>query len=208
MSRGVDRGPVRAFIAIELPSQVQQLLGRHITSLKARLPVPMRWLCPQAIHLTLKFLGDIHQGQVSETMRALRVVSRGIAPFQLRTGPLGCFPNTRRPQVLWVWLTGELETLGTLQQRLEDAMVYLGFAKEDRPFVPHLTLARAKGMRPRLGRMLLEEVLAEGHRKEETFNVEGLSLMKSTPTSKGAVHRRLDLVMLGNYGRDIGMASP
>ncbi|MEE9198911.1 MAG: RNA 2',3'-cyclic phosphodiesterase, partial [Dehalococcoidia bacterium] len=164
-----ERGPVRAFIAIELPTPVKRLLGREIDRLRAALPASMRWVRPDSVHLTLKFLGAIPQEQVPAIVDSLRTACREVGPIRLRTGLLGCFPNLRHPRVLWMGVGGDTEALVALQGRVDSAVEPLGFAREGRPFVPHLTLARAKGRGAGPGQGVPEELLVGQPREEEAF---------------------------------------
>ena len=195
MGTAKDRDQVRAFIAIELPATVRQFLGREIQRLRAALPTSMRWVRPDSVHLTLKFLGNVPQEQVPAIVDALRTACRYAQPIELSTGPIGCFPNPRRARVLWIGIEGELDALRALQEKVDDAMQALGFAREERSFVAHLTLARAKSGGAEVE--MLEELIAEGPRQGETFTAAGLNLMRSILTPQGAVYTRLALLHLG-----------
>ncbi len=200
MSTDKNGGLLRTFVAIELPSNVRQLLGRHIEGLRRVLPASVRWVQPRSVHLTLKFLGNTRKDQVPEITAALRAATGEVAPFQLKTGGLGGFPNIRRPRVLWLGLEGDIELLADLQMRVEEAISPLGFERENRPFSAHLTLARARsgGVEVGIGEKRLEELLSGWPRNGgESFTVEGVSLMQSTLTPQGAVYARLALVELG-----------
>ena len=102
----------------------------------------LRLVRPSAIHLTLKFLGDIRADQLESIVDSVSGSIHPLSPFDLRIGTPGAFPNDRSPWVLWVGVDGDSPELAALQHQLEDAMATLGFAKEDRPFSPHLTLGR------------------------------------------------------------------
>jgi RNA 2',3'-cyclic 3'-phosphodiesterase len=107
-------------------------------------PGSVRWVRPELIHLTLRFLGETAVAQLPAISAALDEVGRQTGPLALRLGPVDCFPNCKRPRVIWVGLEGDLRALATLQQRVETALVPLGWAAEKRPFQPHLTLGRVK----------------------------------------------------------------
>ncbi|MCH7996360.1 MAG: RNA 2',3'-cyclic phosphodiesterase [Chloroflexi bacterium] len=194
--RGGDEEQVRAFIAIELPSQIQELLGQHIQRLRAALSGPVRWMAPPSVHLTLKFLGNVPGSLVPTIGDALERACRGTGALELRIGVLGCFPNPRRARVLWLDVEGDREILAPLQARIDEEMVALGFDREGRAFVPHLTLARVRGgdgrgrgagIEPRT----LEELITRWPSERPGFTVTGVSLMSSILRPEGAVHRRL-----------------
>jgi len=108
-------------------------IGRHI-----------RWVRPEGIHVTLKFMGDIPVATAENILEVLPAVTAGFSPFELAISGLGAFPNLRRPRVLWAGLTGELKRLSELQAAVDDAVGKLGLPKEQRPFSPHLTLGRVR----------------------------------------------------------------
>ncbi len=185
---------VRSFIAIELPEDLKTELGRLQAKLKIDRP-RIKWVSPDGIHLTLKFLGDVDTSQVAGIIQAMTEAVRGINPFDLNIGPLGMFPNPQRVQVVWIGLDGELDTLGSLYHNLEVRMAMVGFPQEKREFKPHLTLAR-----------IGDEVLPDDRKHFGNFvasskadivytlKAKGLSLMKSQLTPRGAIYTRLSYV--------------
>ena len=139
---------IRAFIAIELPEEVKRMLWKVSETLAAQMPDrAVRWVKPDRMHLTLRFLGDTAVSQLSSIAGQLDRVSAQHATHTLETEGLGCFPNRKRPRVIWVGLQGELEATGRLKQAIDQALVPLGWKEEDRPFRPHLTLGRVKDSR-------------------------------------------------------------
>lgn len=136
---------VRAFIAIPLPDSILKQLGRIQRKLEPDVPPgSVRWTRPQSIHLTLKFLGDTPTDKIPEIATALDVVARHAPPCTLTVEKLGCFPNMRRPRVLWVGITEPTGRLEALQAAIEEAMEPLGYQPERRDFTPHLTLGRVR----------------------------------------------------------------
>jgi 2'-5' RNA ligase len=130
---------IRAFIAITPPPMLQQAFREVGTAFQG---LPVRWVQPEQVHLTLKFLGDVSAEQIVSMRQALEHAARDLAPFTVGAQSLGCFPNTSRPRILWMGLDDPQQVLSDLQQRVEAALRVLGFAPEARPFRPHLTLAR------------------------------------------------------------------
>jgi 2'-5' RNA ligase len=136
---------LRAFIAIELPSAVRASLGDVAAALAPGLPTgAVRWVRPEAMHLTLRFLGDTPTGSLPELAAALDTLAEGHAPFNLHLAGLGCFPNPRRPRVLWVGLAGDEARLAALKAGLDGALASLGRPPEGKPFRAHLTLGRVR----------------------------------------------------------------
>jgi 2'-5' RNA ligase len=189
---------MRCFIAVELPSEVKGVLGSLEMQLREGRHGFVKWVHPENIHITLKFLGATPVGKVQGIIDALTEVSRKAEPFTLRLGELGCFPNMQRPQVLWVGLEGELDKLVALQGDIEDAMQPLGFDRESRSFAPHLTLARTRQSaslrdKQELGKWISVTEFAG----DLDIEVDGLSLMESQLTPSGPVYNRLMLTELG-----------
>jgi len=137
---------IRAFIAIAPDRAVREALA-HLRDQLRDGPGggAGRWVRPESIHLTLKFLGDVPPERIPAIGHALETVCRGRSPFLLRLEGLGCFPNTRRPRVIWVGVREETGVLAALQRNLErDLERDLEALGHPRAFAPHLTLARVR----------------------------------------------------------------
>ncbi|HXH49385.1 MAG TPA: RNA 2',3'-cyclic phosphodiesterase [Terriglobia bacterium] len=132
---------MRAFVAIELPGSIREALAREQARFRAVCP-DARWTRPEGIHLTLKFLGDISAQQEAQVKRALGQMER-FEKFTLRAQGFGFFPDARRPRVFWAGLEAPPD-LARLAAQVENALAPLGFPPENRPFKPHLTMARFK----------------------------------------------------------------
>ena len=171
----------RAFIAVE--AEVGPELRKAITKLKAYghelKPVPT-----ENVHITLKFLGDVNESIVPQLECAIRTAAAGIMPFPVRLSGVGAFPNANNPKVVWAGMQGG-EWLGTISASLEGECEQIGIAPENRPFSPHLTLARVReGARPDLSDFLNEYRTTEFN----TFMVERISLKKSVLTPNGPIY--------------------
>ena len=190
---------IRSFIAIELPEEAKEGLARLKKELERDKHNFVKWVDPRGIHLTLKFLGNIPSKQVTEITEAIAGVAQGISPFHLEIGGLGAFPSLRQARVLWVGIGGEVEKLSGLQQNIDSALAALRFAKEERSFVPHLTLARIRqGASPLERRSFGELVGSTIFEDKYRVTVESISLMRSQLTPAGAIYTRLSLVGLGH----------
>ena len=136
---------LRTFIAIDLSPELRAALGGLQDRLRGDLGGRgVRWVQPQGIHLTLKFLGDTPQGQVDEIQRALARAAAAVEPFAISAGGVGCFPNTRQPRVVWVGLEEATGALLRLRNAVESEVAPLGFPTEKRAFQAHLTLGRVQ----------------------------------------------------------------
>lgn len=137
---------IRSFIAVPLPESTRQALTAVSQELAAIVPQDVvRWVTPESIHLTLSFLGDTAPSTLEEVASGLDKVAANSPPFTLFLDQLGCFPNQRRPRVVWVGLKGEVEALGQLKEAIDQMLLPLGWEPEARAFHPHLTLGRVKG---------------------------------------------------------------
>jgi 2'-5' RNA ligase len=136
---------LRAFVALTPPPEWAAALNRIQTDLGS-LPWgrEFRWTNPAQIHLTLRFLGNIPTDQIQEARKQLEIACHGIAPFELELDGLGCFPNRRRPRIIWVGLGGNVPVLQSLQESVSAALRSFGDHKETKAFAPHLTVGRAK----------------------------------------------------------------
>ena len=131
--------PMRTFIAIDLPDALRLSLAEAQQSFRSVCP-EARWTRPEGIHLTLKFLGEVTDSQLRQVVEALH----GMGPldaFPIELKGFGFFPNARRPRVFWVGVEAP-PALMDLAERVERVMEKVGFMREERPFAPHLTLAR------------------------------------------------------------------
>ncbi len=141
----------RLFVAIELPMKLKRTFADLAGSFRPREHERVRWIEQEAMHLTLKFLGDTPIEDVEAIKTSLARVASSSGKFTIKIGRTGCFPSFRDPRICWVGLAGELRRLEQLQGRVEGSMVNLGFKPEDREFRPHVTIGRTKaGVRGRL----------------------------------------------------------
>ncbi|MBI2849737.1 MAG: RNA 2',3'-cyclic phosphodiesterase [Chloroflexi bacterium] len=186
---------IRSFIAIELPNEIKEKLSQFEARLKSTEMPWVKWVDPNSIHLTLKFLGNIDADKVGEITEAIEESARGIPPFSLEAREAGVFPDLRRPRVAWVGLGGETDKLLELQQHLESNLEILGFTPEGRDFTPHLTVARLDRATPD-ERQKFGQLIARSSFEAVNINVEAISLMRSQLTRAGAIYSRLSSVAL------------
>lgn len=184
---------MRLFLAVNLPGEVRQTLWDATAALRAA-SLPVRWVRPESMHLTVKFLGDVPDDREAAIVAGLEAAVVGAKPFTLDVGGFGAFPNPGRPQVVWIGVDA-MPPLEILQHRVEREMERLGFPLEGRPFHPHLTLGRVrKNVRPR-DVPNMETALAE-LACQATVPVRSLDLMQSTLRSDGAVYAVRHAAML------------
>lgn len=135
---------LRAFIAIELTATTQAAIEKQIARLRQSLGNDLiRWISPQNIHITLKFLGDIDSAHVDFLKQMLLRDLDSQTGFEVQIGGLGSFPTSKRPRVLWIGIHAPA-SLASIQRMVESGTSRLGYEKEERPFSPHLTIGRVK----------------------------------------------------------------
>jgi 2'-5' RNA ligase len=183
---------IRTFIAIELPQNVKTVLKRLQLDLGANKDTSVKWINPDGIHLTLKFLGNVDPRAIPKLTGAMENSARNTEPFSLSVSQLGAFPNAKSPRVVWVGLTGDIGILAELQKRLDRSLVSIGFTPENRPFSPHLTLGRIRdGIRPNQRRALAEKLAATRLKSNSSIRVAAINLMQSDLTPQGAIYTQL-----------------
>jgi len=187
---------IRSFIAIELPDELKLKLGQLKSRLKSGEQSWVKWVDPDSIHLTLKFLGNIATDRIGEITRAMAQAAQTVPPFRLEVKDLGAFPNLKRVQVVWVGISGEMDKLGQLQQGIESNLARLGFTPESRPFTPHLTLARLRDRAPLEERQRFGQLIGETTFEAGTIKVDAISLMRSQLTKEGAIYHRISSASL------------
>jgi 2'-5' RNA ligase len=190
---------LRTFIAVELDEPLRLALGRVQAKFKRQIdPRTVKWVAPDGIHLTLKFLGDTPIDKMAAIAAGLRAACADFAPFDFTVEGRGCFPNFRKPRVLWVAVRETGQTLARLQAAIERYIAPLGFPTEERGFSPHLTLGRvargaSSGEEAEIGQAVERTVveLIGGQR------VTAVSLIKSDLRPTGAVYTTLLKTPLG-----------
>jgi RNA 2',3'-cyclic 3'-phosphodiesterase len=174
---------IRTFIALDLPLSVRDSIAELEKDFQ-KTGANVSWIKPASIHLTLKFLGNVHEEKIEEIQSAIQEVAESTSPFRLQPHGCGAFPTIKQMRVVWVGLQGDSEPLKMLQKRVEEALIPLGFEAEGRPFKPHLTIGRVKG---RQGMRALQDLLVSRQGfSAEAFDVIELLLYKSELRPEGA----------------------
>jgi 2'-5' RNA ligase len=175
--RQADKERWRIFCAIELTPEVRARVAEHIAALRAAAPrVRASWDRAEKLHITLKFLGEIEQGRVEALSRAAARAATSAPGFDLAIEGAGAFPPRGLARVLWLGVADPSGGLARLQSALEDECATAGFAREERPFHPHLTIARLRS--PEGARRLAETHRQAGF-KAAGFTVEELTVVRS-----------------------------
>lgn len=179
---------IRAFVAVELPSEFQELISSAFAAEHARYP-GLRWVSPENLHLTVKFIGQVPGSRVPELVRAIEKACSGQQPFRVSLAGAGVFPPRGLPRVLWVGLGCGGAELSRLAAEVDRRLGKRGIERERRPFAAHLTLARQRRGVPAqdLGPLCAQFA----GRDWGAFDVRSLSLMQSNLGAGGAGYERL-----------------
>ncbi len=179
---------MRLFLAITLPEAMQSAIAREVAPARAAAPA-VRWVRPELMHLTVKFLGERPEEDEARVARATRAALAPLPPFEVTVGGTGAFPNFRRPRVVWLGMHPPTPLAG-LARRLDAALAPLGVTPETRPFRAHVTLGRVADGVPRQQVAALERAL-RAVRATWPLAIREVALMRSTLGAGGPHHDRL-----------------
>ncbi len=176
---------IRSFIAIPLRAEIIFRIGKTQKELRT-LSADVKWVNPQSIHLTLKFLGNIEEKKVEEITQGIQEGIKGFKPWPVMVKNMGAFPSLRNPRVVWIGIEDQVGQLVKLQNEIEKEMSKLGFEEEKRPFSAHLTLGRVRS--PKGKDELAKYLLDERERDFGEIRVERVIFFKSELKPTGAVY--------------------
>ena len=184
-----DEKAIRAFLAIDPPEEIFKEIIKIQERLRKAIQGDMRWVRPEGMHLTLKFFGYVYDSDVANISHVVKNNVANMKTLMLNVRSMGAFPSVNRPRVLWLGIDGDTDALINLQAEIDAALEGYGFKKEDRPFRPHLTLARIKEYKGLIG--LAETVKKNEDYNAGSFSVSGLTLFKSDLKPTGAIYTKL-----------------
>ena len=177
---------MRLFIAFDIDDGIRERIARFMEGVRGFAP-DTRWVNPESLHVTLKFIGEWPEEKLPQLEAALRSMPRR-DPIPLEVRGLGWYPNPRNPRVFWVGVH-DTNGLTNLSRDIETALAPLGIAKETRPFAAHLTLARIKDPTP------LDALRGAIEKLESAeygaFNVTCFHLYRSQPGAAGSIYTKL-----------------
>ena len=188
---------IRTFISVEVGAEVLWVLRKFQRDLEELISKDaIRWVVPEQMHLTLRFLGGIGADTLAPLEAALREICASSPGFRLRAAGLGGFPSLRSPRVIWVGLQGDLPVLQILQTRIEEATRHWGQPPEARDFRPHLTLGRVRETATSQSRRIGETLQTVTVPDFGEWPVNEIRLMRSKLSPKGAQHSVLASIPL------------
>lgn len=191
---------IRTFIALPVTDTVQKKLG-NLQAAFDKENMPLRWVKPENIHLTLAFLGEVESHLIGSLGKVIEKIASDNSMMLLTVQGLGVFPTIRRPKVLWAGITEDTDRLTKLKRALDvglEIMPELGYVPEKRPFKAHLTLARIKKVKRQLdARQLSTAMIKFQAGISSVMDIRVVCLMKSELTPKGAIYTEMKRVELG-----------
>ena len=174
---------MRTFVAVFPPQRVREKLFHAARDLPAS--KDFRLIGPEKLHLTLKFLDNVAEDDLSRVTRALRPLRERHEPFEVSTSGFGAFPSERRIRILWAGVEEGSKSLGEVAQTVEDLLEPAGFGREERPYVPHLTLGRTRGRQAKLE-------VASVSPPALRFTLSSVDLVESVPGEGGITYSVLE----------------
>ena len=179
---------MRTFIAIELGDAIRERLAHAQERLRA-CRCGVKWVRPEQIHLTVKFLGEIDEGAAADVAAAMAAAAEGVGGLDLRVAGLGAFPPRGAPRVVWAGIEEPSGRLATLHKRLDLELEKLGIERETRPFHPHATLGRVKDRRA--GRPLRALIDTQRTAEFGARTVDDMVLLRSVLSPTGPTYTPL-----------------
>lgn len=177
---------VRLFVACEVPGDIRDIVGTVIETLRARSGADVRWIRPEGVHVTLKFLGEVPVKKLPAVKLAVQEAVVGHAPFELEFSNIGTFGGREGLRMMWVGIAGDVLRLEALVRAVNRAFAVVGFEPERRPFRPHLTLARVRDEVPTRRRAEIEVAVGKMAVPTNGWRTTQVSLMRSRLTAQGA----------------------
>jgi 2'-5' RNA ligase len=177
---------LRLFIAALLPDGIRARMDEYIGALKSRCG-GVKWEERDKLHVTLKFLGSVGDSKVPEVSSMIGGLVRNYSPFETDITGFGGFPDMRFPRILYIGLSENPE-LSSLQGRIDEALEPLGFPRETRGFLPHVTIGRIKS------RLRISETLPIPEKYK--FTIDEIAVVKSETLRDGSVYTPLHIFRL------------
>jgi 2'-5' RNA ligase len=187
---------MRLFVAVEIDARARQIAAASAHALRVAIgsSLQARWVPPENMHLTTRFIGTVEDRRVPEVLAALtRPV--GLAPFDVQLGACGVFPPAGPPRVLWIGLAAGQPALIALQDEFDRRLAPFGYEPERRAFSSHLTLARIK-QAPRGAAASVRAAISRVAISPATIRVRHATIFESRTSAKGARYQPLGRALL------------
>ena len=185
---------IRTFVAVPVSDQARDAVTSAEDDLR-RAGADVKWVEARNIHITLKFLGNVETGQLDQLQAALRSALAGVKPLEITLSGTGTFPSGKKHvRVVWVGITEGKQDLVKVAAAVEEGCAGLGFAREERPFSPHLTIGR---VRRESGQLAELAARVSGYQFNPLkVEIDRVNLMRSELSPKGPTYTVLETVAL------------
>lgn len=185
---------LRLFIGIELDDSIRKIVEQAHAHLKT-VDTHFKWTTAQNAHITLKFLGNVSADKVDDIKSRLNKISRQTSPSQFELTEMGAFPKPQMPRIIWLGVKQEKTWMEDLAGKIDESLAEMEFQKEDRPFHPHVTIARVKTGKNRTALCEAIESFSVGQQARQS--VSHFTLFQSTLTPQGPIYQNLQNFPLG-----------
>jgi len=176
----------RVFVAVDISDAARRKVAAYIEALQTEFRLTrVGWDTPEKLHLTLKFLGDADENQLTGLEKIAKEIAAEVSNFKLQIADPGVFPNARNPRVLWIDVKDEAQDLAKINNLLESECEKIGFAREKRKYVPHLTIGRLR--EPHAARELARKHLQNKFEPVE-FEISEIVIYESKLLPTGSVY--------------------
>ena len=182
---------VRLFVACEVPDDVKEAIGETIEGLRKKSGPAVRWIKPEGVHVTLKFLGEVPVKKLPAIKLAIQEAVVGHSPFELEFSSIGTFGGREGLRIMWVGIAGDVLRLEALVRAVNAALAVVGFEPERRPFRPHLTLGRVRDEIGTRQRAEIEVAVGKTDVPGVSWRTSQVSLMRSRLGPGGASYEVL-----------------
>lgn len=187
----IPQDHVRLFVACEVPDEVKEAIGETIEGLRKKSGPAVRWIKPEGVHVTLKFLGEVPVKKLPAVKLAIQEAVVGHSPFELEFSNIGTFGGREGLRIMWVGIAGDVLRLEALVRAVNAALAVVGFEPERRPFRPHLTLGRVRDEIGTRHRAEIEVAVGKTDVPGVNWRTSQVSLMRSKLGPGGASYEVL-----------------
>jgi 2'-5' RNA ligase len=185
---------IRTFLAIDLGKAIRDRCVA-LQEVLANSGAEVKWVEPENIHVTLLFLGEVNERDIHDICLACTDCCKEADAFRMNVERVGCFPNPRRPRVVWAGVGEGTQELVRLHDALERPLLELGcYRREDRPYTPHITLGRVKADQP--GDCLATAIIRQADWQGGSIDVREVHVLSSQLTPSGPVYAVLSRAKL------------
>jgi len=184
---------MRTFISIEIPEEIKNNIEKLINELKLIL-TPIKWVDKKNLHITLKFLGWVEDEKMEPIEKCITECAKGFKPFTLSFAGMGAFPDLKHARVIWIGTKDGSGNAKEMADCIERKASKKGFREEEREFSSHLTIGRIK---EKIDAGAVSKFVSEHENSEfGSFNVEYVSIMKSTLRRTGPIYEEVKRIKL------------